>query len=80
MCDFLGWSSTKDASIINKKRLNSLREEKFFLNINSIQMSSDKAHFLFNRKQYETLSYATQSENKLPNIQKAYIIDMSSIK
>ena len=36
--------------------------------------------FLFNRKQYETLSYATQSENKLPNIQKAYIMNMSSIK
>ena len=36
--------------------------------------------FLLYRKQYETLSYATQSENKLPNIQKEYIIDMSSIK
>lgn len=36
--------------------------------------------FLLYRKQYETLSYATQSENKLQNIQKAYIMDMSSIK
>ena len=35
---------------------------------------------LFSKEHYETLSYATQSENKLPNIQKAYIIDMSSIK
>ena len=37
-------------------------------------------YFLLYRKQYETLSYATQSENKLQNIQKAYIMDMSSIK
>ena len=45
-----------------------------------IALQSKCAVFLLNRKQYETLSYATQSENKLPNIQKAYIIDMSSIK
>ena len=42
--------------------------------------SSSNSPFLLYRKQYETLSYATQSENKLPNIQKAYIMNMSSIK